>query len=88
MTNEQIEQMVSGREPEMHQVIKAFIKATQSKDFKTMKSMAVARWFIGKCEKWRIQALKRYGYKRTLRIIENVDYLWWETKALRELLND
>lgn len=87
MTNEQIEKMVSGREPEMQQVIKAFIKATESKDFPIMKSMAVARWFISKGEKWHIPALKRYGYKRTLRIIENVDYLWWETKALRELLH-
>ena len=86
MTEEQIEKMVSGREPEMQQVIRAFIKATESKDFPTMKRMTVARWFIGKGDKWHINALRRYGYKRTLRIIENVDYLWWETEALRELL--
>ena len=86
MTEEQIEKMVSGREPEMQQVIRAFIKATESKDFSVMKRMTAARWFIGKGEKWHIPTLKHYGYKKTLKVIENVDYLWWETKALKELL--
>ena len=86
MTEEQIEKMVSGKAPEMQQVIRAFIKATESKDFPTMKRMTVARWFISKGEKWHIPFLTKYGYKRTLRVIENVDYLWWETKALKELL--
>ena len=65
---------------------RAFVKATQSKDYQIMKQLTFARWFLSKTEKLQFKYGIELAYKIVYKILNKRDYFYWERKALEELL--
>lgn len=62
----------------------AFVKAVDSKDFKTMRKLTFLKYLIDKCEAIHFYTGLKIVYTIALHILEEKDYYHWERKLLNE----
>lgn len=63
-------------------LIKAFIKASDLKDYQTMLKMNKAKILVDS----KINFISKIGYKKSLEIMKIVDYMYWEARELESEL--
>lgn len=64
------------------QLVRAFIKASELKDFSTMRKMNNAKLLVDS----KINFIRKIGIKKSLEIMKQTDYMYWEYKHLLEAL--
>ena len=67
-------------------LFRAFVKALESKDYKICKKLTILRSIIGKFEKIHFEYGLMIVYKIVLNVLKERDYLYWEVKMIKDVL--
>lgn len=84
MTEEAIKELLNEIKADdiTEQLVRAFIKASELKDYSTMRKMNNAKLLVDS----KISFIRKLGIKKSLEIMKQTDYMYWEYKHLSEVL--